>query len=279
MGFGPKEFPDGGIRQPRGDRASTTGATSAGFLDTTSRCLSESGSNSINNRNSVSLCSTIQGSFRATRSHGLFPRQESHPSSTQELCNTNDELPLRSSTMRSTTDVLIAAISRKDHQSSRAGKVPDMISVDLGGSNGDDNPSAASTLQGSFRVTRSQGLPLKQPRPSSKHSTAGSWSTPLRDTDANTAALEGNSTVKGSFRATKSQGLRSKCRGLGSTDQQTKLSCPSSAAETADSRLVARSHRQHKTSQGAGHSRREEHCDSPQSTGRSSVDFLPGHCW
>ena len=230
MGFGPRESPNPGLLPPRGDRASTAVASSAASLHTTTQLLAASTGSNSSASNPPSLSSTIQGSFRATKSQGLLLGHQPHATS-NELVHTDHGTVLGCSTSSSTRGVLVAEVSNvKDSLGSR--KPPELISSHKLDNAGTEACDASSTIQGSFRATKSQGLPLRQHSPSSNLSTAD-----LRCRSLNTR--EGISTTEGTSSATKSQGLRSTSNKLSSTNTgKALLRCPVSLDETAETGTV-----------------------------------------
>lgn len=222
MGFGPRESPNPGLLPPCGDRASSTFTSSSRSLCSTREFLAvvNNSSSSIKSRESEtssSLSSTIQGSFRATKSQGLPQKKQQQASSATQHSSTNQSLR--------TTGVLLAEVSstgRKSLSSTTSqGRVP-VEDLNLAGT---AESELTSTIQGSFRATKSQGLVLNE------SGNSASFSVPLR----NTAQLDADcrSTIQGSFKATKSQGLLVKAVDSSGTPSGSQHRCSQSLGERA----------------------------------------------
>lgn len=195
MGFGPKESPNPGLLPPRGDKASTAIASLGGSLYST-RGLTGTANNRTNSssKNRVSLLtsretgsrelsfshqqdarldrsantnfedqlrysgslsttgvlvaemsSTIRGTFRATKSQGLFPSRDLDGTrKAEDACLATQE-DLHGSKERK--------LSAKHQGLSKPSDV-EHRSVSLSSTSG----SCATTIQGTFRATKSQGL-------------------------------------------------------------------------------------------------------------------------
>lgn len=223
MGFGPRESPNPGLLPPRGDKASTTVASSAGSLYSTSEWVGTSNSRNSSSKNSLSLSTS-----HATKSRelGSSHQQEAPLDGT---ANRKSEAQLRHSGSLSTTGVLAAEMSSTIRGTFRATKSQGLFpSHDL------DRTSAANdahlTTQESLHGSKPPKLSLKQQDPSSKPSDMDYKSASLSITGGSCA-----STIKGTFRATKSQGLCCKPNDLEKTSSGTRLSCSQSLGGTATS--------------------------------------------
>ncbi|KAL8275459.1 hypothetical protein Esti_000671 [Eimeria stiedai] len=167
-----------GLLPPRGDRASTaTGSSSSmrssssslntsGRLSSTSRSsksrrTTTSSSSSSSEDASSSLASTIQGSFRATNSQGLLNHSQKV---SVRSSRTEDDLH-GSSCSLNTTGVLVAAMSSANKDS--------LLATATSSSTSSSGDLDTITIQGSFRVSKSQGLhpslefcsPMKSTKP------------------------------------------------------------------------------------------------------------------
>lgn len=262
MGFGPRESPNPGLLPPRGDRASTTVASSVGSLHTTTQQLATSHGRNRSTGHRSSLSSTIQGSFRATKSQGLPPQHQPHAAN-NELDHTNHGELLRCSTSPSTTEVLIAEVSNIK-KSPGAARPPERIPCNKLDNECAATCDASSTIQGSFRATKSQGLPLTHHLSSSKLSAADLHCNSLSTTDS---GFEGISTIKGTFRATKSQGLHRTPNKLNSTNSEGRLRCSVSLDEIAETGTAS----SHKSS---SHNQRQHGGTSGRTSGKPDLHGL-----
>ncbi|KAL8438885.1 hypothetical protein Efla_005365 [Eimeria flavescens] len=148
-------MPHPGLLPPGGDRLSTTAASSSAYTPSRSSSSSYSSSSSSRGSSKDKLDSTLQGSFRASKSQGLPLRG-----------------PKGDVALSSTTSVLVAAMSSANKES--------LLSGSEGGKQQLLQSSGkASTIQGSLRATKSEGLLLGASQQSAGSSTT-SRGTPLR---------------------------------------------------------------------------------------------------
>ncbi|OEH79982.1 hypothetical protein cyc_00964 [Cyclospora cayetanensis] len=249
MVFGPKESPNPGLLAPRGDRASTTLATSACSFGATNTPLPASISSnrrissSVNTRDdpASTMCTSIQDSLCNTKPHGLHSCQHQPPAGFRSSGSTSHEASLRGSPSLGTVEVLLAEVSTRcgagatrnsstSNVMSAATRDPDSgvvthsspdRGVKLSPSQLCSSKDWSSIrIEDSFNATLSRGDTLEQRRPSSKN-TAVEMARPAALCKAastiGTSASNGNSTIKGPLRATKSQGLPPRPQASGCT--------------------------------------------------------------
>lgn len=221
MGFGPRESPNPGLLPPRGDKASTTIASLGGSLYSTRGLTGTENTNS----SSKSHLSLLNSSEAGSRELG-FSHQQDAP--LERSANTKSEDQLRYSGSLSTTGVLVAEMSSTIRGTFRATKSQGLFpSCDLDGTR--EAKDACLATQEDLHGSRERKLSVKHqalPKPSDEEDRSVS----LSSTSGSCAA-----TITGTFRATKSQGLFRNLNELEKTSNGTQLHCSHSLSGTTSS--------------------------------------------
>ena len=325
MVFGPKESPSQRLRPPCGERCSTTlsASTSSAALSVdrrssslndsrrSSRCSSPSRTHSstsssrgdnCNNTDCFFLSSTLQGSFRATRSQGLFlsqqqqqrqqlqeqqQQQQQHQQLEDSLARSKSassvaskDLLRASTSLRSTGASVSANVEKLKGSSAAASSAAAAAAAATAesteripcssflSSHRSSTADLSSTIQGTFRATKSQGL---QRQPSacspSQCNKVVQWSSGPRSTGGGDASGAGR--TKENKQTTQ-------------TDSLTGCSCKIS---TSDLRCTDTSDRREKrdsapAANSGTHRRSREQYTNPEDAHRSSTkqEAFDAHC-